>query len=109
MTLDNSLLNTLRAFAYGHAYARSSDWLCTALNCTRRELQHSRRRLEREHPLLSANEGYWICDDPAQYSSVISTAIKNLVAERERIDDLKFCLWNTWPCQPMLFEIDEVA
>lgn len=106
MTLSQRLYWTLRIYAHGKEYARSSEWLSACLGCTRRQLQYARKGLEHDYPILSDHDGYWISDDPHEYSAVISLATKNLRAERSRVDDLKFCLTKTWPdYQPTLWEV----
>jgi hypothetical protein len=105
-SLPLALHLTLRVYARGRGYALSSDWLCACLGCNRRQLQYARRELEREYPILSDQRGFWICDNPAEYSAVISHAIKNLRADKARIDDLETCLIHTWPeYQPTLWEV----
>jgi hypothetical protein len=96
----------LQAYAYGHDFAKSSEWFCVNLNCDRRQLQYARKLLEREHPILSDQTGFWLCDNPAEYASVIGQAIKLLKAEKDRIEDLEICLAHRWPTyQPTLWEV----
>ncbi len=106
MTLPLRLLHTLRAWAYGHDFARSTDWLCACLGCNRRQLQYARKELEREWPILSDQSGYWLSDNPAEYAAVIAVALKNLLADKSRVEDLEVCLMHTWPdYQPTLWEV----
>lgn len=89
---------------------QSTDELRDLLKCTRRDLQYSRKRLEREFPILSDQRGMWICDDPIEYHYVIAHEIKLLEAAKSRIDDLESCLQHMWPeFQPRLFQLEEAV
>lgn len=110
MSLDTRLLNILRAYAYGHLYARSTEWLCACLGCTRRELQKARERLEEEHEVLSDQEGYWFASGPEEYQPVLDHDRAELKADARRIAKRKRVMQRRWPFwQEQLFQIDEVA